>query len=200
MGATQCLTKYAAPIWAAPGRSLLSRLYALLSMSAYSTHLLLLVLLLVQLPLALSGYRMPSWLAVFGLIGLGQPLLFVLAQQILYHDWPRRLRRLPTLLLVAVGTAPSNAWAVMSALRGRAFTFVRTPKGQRQSYRLRPNHMLGIETALALYSAFTLLIALATGNTGAVALLATCLLGFSYVVLLTLLEGRGPSSDESFGP
>ena len=54
MGATQCLTKYAAPIWRAPNHSLLARLYALLSMSAYSTHLLLLLLLLVQFPLLLS--------------------------------------------------------------------------------------------------------------------------------------------------
>ena len=34
-GATQCLTRYAAPIWQASGHAWLARLYALLSMSAY---------------------------------------------------------------------------------------------------------------------------------------------------------------------
>jgi hypothetical protein len=110
-GATQCLTKYAAPIWHAPEHSLLARLYALLSMSAYSTHLLLLLVLLVQLPLLLSGYRLPAWLILFSVLGLGQPLLFLLAQQVLYRDWPRRVRHMPALLLLAVGTAPSNTWA-----------------------------------------------------------------------------------------
>ena len=190
MGATQCLTKYAAPIWRAPGHSLTARLFALLSMSAYTTHLLLLTLLLVQLPLVLSDYRLPSWMIIFSLIGLGQPILFILAQQVLYRDWVSRLRHLPTLLLVAIGTAPSNSWAVLGALSGRAFTFVRTPKGFHPGYRLQPGVMLWIEAGLTLYSAVALILAFLTGNTGSAVLLATCLLGFGYVALLTWQETR----------
>lgn len=188
MGATQCLTKYAAPIWRAPGHSLPSRLYALLSMSAYATHLLLLLLLLVQLPLVLSGYQLPSWLTIFSLLGLGQPILFVLAQQVLYRDWLYRLASLPALLLVAVGTAPSNAAAVLSALSHRAFTFVRTPKGAGQSYRLKPGRIVWLEGGFALYSAAGLVVCILTGNSGSAVLLTTCLLGFGYVVLLTCRE------------
>ncbi len=190
MGATQCLTKYAAPIWRAADHSLLARLYALLSMSAYSTHLLVLLLLLVQLPLLLSHYRFPPWMLAFSFVGLGQPILFVLAQQVLHRDWPRRVRHLPALLLLAIGTAPSNAWAVWRALSGQGDTFRRTPKGTRHSYRLSAGRMMWIEVALAVYSAVVLLLALATGNTGATFLPLLGLLGFGYVAAQAWRESR----------
>lgn len=188
MGATQCLTKYAGPIWRASAQPWPARLYALLSMSAYTTHLLLLSLLLVQAPLILSGYRFPSWMIIFSLIGLGQPILFALAQQVLYPDWPRRLLHLPALLLIAIGTAPSNSQAVLSALMGRRFTFARTPKGTRGSYRLRAGGMVWVELALAFYSAAALALALRSGDTGPAALLVTCALGFAYAVRLSWLK------------
>jgi cellulose synthase/poly-beta-1,6-N-acetylglucosamine synthase-like glycosyltransferase len=189
-GATQCLTKYAAPIWHAPEHSLLARLYALLSMSAYSTHLLLLLVLLVQLPLLLSGYRLPSWLILFSVLGLGQPLLFLLAQQVLYRDWPRRARHMPALLLLAVGTAPSNTWAVLRGFFGRTFTFSRTPKGAHRGYRLRAGGMVWVEAAFALYSAVVLVLALLTHNVGAILLPLLGVLGFGYVALRAWRESR----------
>ena len=190
MGATQCLTKYAVPIWRAPDSSLLARLYALLSMSAYSTHPLLLLILALQLPLILSGFRFPSWMIIFSLLGMGQPLLFLLAQQALYRDWPRRARHLPALLLLAVGIAPSNTWAVLRGLFDRNFTFVRTPKGRARSYRLRAGRGLWLQAALAAYAAALLALALALGNLGAALLPLFGLLGFGYVALRALSESR----------
>ncbi|HUM71980.1 MAG TPA: glycosyltransferase, partial [Chloroflexota bacterium] len=56
-GATQCLRQYARPILTTPGHSWAARLYALLAMLAYTTNLLVILLLLLQLPLMLSGYQ-----------------------------------------------------------------------------------------------------------------------------------------------
>jgi cellulose synthase/poly-beta-1,6-N-acetylglucosamine synthase-like glycosyltransferase len=189
-GATQCLTKYARSIWQADQYPLIARLYALLSMAAYSTHALLLLLLLVQLPLLLIGQRLPSWFMLFSLLGLGQPILFILAQQTLYRDWRRRLRHFPTLLLVAIGLAPSNTWAVLRALFARDFTFARTPKGPQRSYRLTTGRMLAVELLLTIYSATALVLALLSRNTGPVFLLAASLLGFAYVAILGIAENR----------
>lgn len=190
MGATQCLTKYAVPIWRAPDSSLLARVYALLSLSAYSTHPLLLFILAIQLPLILSGFRFPGWMLILSLLGLGQPLLFLLAQQALYPDWPRRARHLPALLLLAVGIAPSNTWAVLRGLFDRSFTFVRTPKGKAHSYHLRAGRGLWLEAALAVYAAALLALALWRGNFGAALLPLFGLLGFGYVALRSVTESR----------
>jgi len=193
-GASQCLTRYAAPIWRASGYSLLARGYALLSMAAYSTHLLVLLLVLVQLPLILSGFRFPAGMVVFSALGLGQPILFILAQQALYPDWRRRLRHLPALLLLAIGTAPSNAWAVLRGLSGRRFAFVRTPKGAQPGYRLKAGGVVWAEAGLAAYSAAVLVLAAWTGNTGAVSLPLLALLGFGYVAWLTGRESYPATS------
>lgn len=194
MGSTQCLTKYGISILAAHDHSVVSRLYSVLSMSAYTTHLLLLLLLLVQLPLLLSGYQLPSWLMIFSLFGLGQPILFILAQQILYPDWKHRLRSFPVLFLVAIGMAPSNSWAVTQAFARRKFTFLRTPKGHTKAYRLAPDRTFAAEISLALYAGVTLTLAISLGKIGPVALLLTSLLGLGYIIVLTMLDTL-PHSD-----
>lgn len=188
MGATQCLVKYTRPIWHDRQISIAARLYALLSMSAYATNPLLLLLLLIQLPLLLTDARPPEWLYIFAILGLGQPILFVLGQMTLYNDWRSRLRRVPALLLLAIGIAPSNSHAVAHALLGREFTFSRTPKGAGMSYRLRPDRMLAVEIAFLFYSAVTLIMAITLGRAGPILLLCSALLGFIYVVILSLRE------------
>lgn len=188
-GSTQCLIKYSTAIATDRKQSLLGRAYALLTMSAYATQWLLLLLLLLQVPLLLADVRLSPLLVVFTAVGLGQPLLFALAQQATYPDWRRRLRHLPTLLLVAIGTAPSGSRAVLQAFSRRAQPFVRTPKGG-AGYRLPRDPMLGLEIALALYAAAGLALAAGTGNPGPVVLLLSCLLGFGYVAALGIREWR----------
>lgn len=188
MGATQCLTKYALPILQASQKSRTARIYALLSMSAYLTHGLLLSLILVQLPLVLLDVRLPSWLYLFTFLGLGQPILFFLAQEILYRDWLSRLRHFPSLLLIAIGIAPSNTVAVLQGLKNREFTFNRTPKGTSLLYRLSPDRTLFLEIGFMLYSGITLALAIYLGFTGSIVLLGSALLGFGYIVSQSLKE------------
>jgi hypothetical protein len=125
---------------------------------------------------------------VLSFFGLGQPLLFILAQQILYPDWKRRIRSFPILLLIAIGMAPSNSWAVMKALAGRDFTFLRTPKGEALTYRLSPDRMLAVEIVLAFYAGITLALAISLGKFGSTAFLASCLLGLGYMIILTIAQ------------
>lgn len=190
MGSTQCLLKYGGQIWRARGKPILARLYALLSMSGYFTHILLLLLLLVQLPLIVTGARPPSWLYFFGLLGLGQPLLFIMAQETLYRDWIARLRNIPTLLLVAIGIAPSNSFAILRAFLRKDITFARTPKGRANSYRLSPGWILIVEIGLVTYLTLTLLVALSTHDMKPVILLSSSILGISYVSIRGIQESR----------
>lgn len=212
-GSTQCLLKFGRSILADSRQRPLARIYALLSMSGYMTHLLLLLLLLVQVPLIFLGYRPPAGLLIFAVAGIGQPLLFVLGQRELYPDWPRRLRFLPALLLVAIGLAPANARAILQAFFGRRHTFVRTPKGADlvlqtsaagsgpqlallaqpvPHYRLPVDWIVLVELLLAGYATAGLALSLASGNLGPVFFMMTCTLGFSYVSLASLRERLSP--------
>jgi hypothetical protein len=198
-GSIQCFNKYAWDILRSNRYSFQARLYALISMSAYVTHFLLLVLLLLQVPLILLDVTMPALMIVFTLLGIGQPLLFVMAQKESYAQWEKRLLYLPTLLLVAVGTAPSNARAMLEAYFGSQHPFIRTPKGvgrskegghhdQGLTYGLPRDNIWLVELGLALYALLGIGLAIAVQNLGSLFLLVTSALGFGYVALLGLRE------------
>jgi cellulose synthase/poly-beta-1,6-N-acetylglucosamine synthase-like glycosyltransferase len=90
-GSIQCLQMYGQDIIRDANHTLAGRLYAVLSMSAYGTHILLLLLLFLQLPLLLLDVSLPPFMVLFTLMGIGQPLLFIAAQKETYPDWRRRI-------------------------------------------------------------------------------------------------------------
>ncbi|MCA9950223.1 MAG: glycosyltransferase [Anaerolineales bacterium] len=201
-GSIQCLLKFTPEIMRDRQQSLLARLYAVISMSGYATHFLLILLLLLQIPMLWFDVHLTGFMLIFTLIGVGQPLLFVVAQQVLYNDWIYRLRHFPTLLLVAVGMAASNSRAMLEVGYGRSHVFVRTPKGfanrqktkqkrQLPFYRLPFDRILLFELFFALYAAVGLILAVWRGNFGSLFLPVICLLGFGYVAYLGLREWRG---------
>ena len=122
-GSSQCLVKFGQPILADRKQTLVARMYAVLSMSAYSTHLLVLTMLLLQLPLVLVDYRFSAKMLLFSIAGIGQPLLFVMAQQVLYTDWRKRLRHFPTMVLVAIGIGPSTSRGILQAFLSKGPSF-----------------------------------------------------------------------------
>jgi cellulose synthase/poly-beta-1,6-N-acetylglucosamine synthase-like glycosyltransferase len=188
-GSSQCLLKYAPEILGSRQHSWPARLYAVVAMSAYTTHLLLLLLLLSMVPLIYLNHRFSGPWLVFGVAGIGQPLLFVLGQRVLYPDWRRRLRHLPAMLLIAIGLAPSNVRAIIQAVISRQHGFVRTPKGTKSApssgtYRLPFDRIIFVETALAVYAALGVVLALWRANFGSIFLLGVCTAGFTYVAYL----------------
>ncbi len=190
-GSTQCLFKYGRAI-AASRYSRVARLYALLSMGAYATSFLVILLLLLQLPLLYLNVRFSPYMLVFTVAGLGQPLLFIASQQQLYRDWRRRLLRLPALLVTAIGLSATVSWAVARTVLARRYPFVRTPKrgslpGQ-GSYRLPFDRSLFAELGLAAYAAMGLVLAVQRDNLGPAVFLLSCLAGFSYLSYLGLCE------------
>ena len=193
-GSTQCLRKFGRPILQDKQYSLLARCYALMSMSAYNTHFLLLLILLLQLPMILVGYHPPSWLLVFSLFGLGQPMLFLVSQLVLYQDWPRRILFFPVLMLVAIGLAPTNARAILQALAQQDHVFDRTPKSGngfiRSAYGLKKDAIVWIEFFFLMYALLAVLLAVQLENWGPLPFLLTCVFGFGYVLFLTFQERK----------
>lgn len=193
-GSTQCLRKFGNAILHDRQYSLLARLYALMTMSAYNTHLLLLTILLLQLPLLLLGQHPPSWLLIFSLFGIGQPMLFVASQLVLYEDWPRRILFFPVLMLVAVGLAPTIVRAILQAVWGDEHVFERTPKSGNGriplGYAMPKDAIIWIELFFFIYALICTMLAVYTENWGSVSFLLACVLGFGYVLYLTFQERK----------
>ncbi len=191
-GSTQCLVKYGGDIWHERRQSVAARLYALLSMAAYSTSLLLILLLLAQGPLLLLDTPLPALLPLLGLAGVGQPLLFIMGQKKLHRDWTRRLWRLPGLLFIAIGLSATITRAVLQGLGRGRHTFVRTPKqGDRRGeagYHLPFDAIVVVEALLALYAAAALALAMTQSAYSSIPFLLSCLAGFGGVAMMTLAE------------
>ena len=196
-GSLQCLIKFFWSIVTSKQHRLVARIYAVLAMSGYFANGLLLTLLLLQVPMMLLQVQLSPLLILFSIAGIGQPVLFVLAQQVLYSDWKERLRYFPAMLVIAVGLTPSQCRAMFEVFFGRILKldhpFIRTPKGigQRTAYKLPFDWIIVVEFLLAIYAGYGLFLAIQRGQFTSLFLLTLCLLGFSYVGFLGLTEWMG---------
>ncbi len=163
-------------------------------MSAYVTQPLLLGMLLLQIPLLYLDYQFSAWMLLFTIAGIGQPLLFIMGQQTLHADWKWRLRHFPAMLLLAIGTAPSNSRAIWQALFGHDHPFVRTPKNGKTAtggaYRPRFDSIMVVEIFFALYAALGLFFVFWRQNIGPVFFLFTCFAAFGYIAWIGWRETR----------
>ncbi|HSH02443.1 MAG TPA: glycosyltransferase [Anaerolineae bacterium] len=194
-GSFQCLLKFGRTILTTPNHPFPSRFYGFVAMSAYLAQPLVLILLLLHLPLVYANYPPPEAPLFFGLASLGQPLLFLMSQKLIYSDWLARLRHFPTLIIVAIGIAPSNTRAILQALiPHRHHPFVRTPKQGHQTkltrYRLSSDYITLIEISLALYALIDLFVVLWRGHYHSLFLPTTSFLGLSYIAYLSWQESR----------
>jgi hypothetical protein len=186
--------------------SIFKRVQAMIHLTSYLVHPLMLFLCLSSLPLILwkGGGRLP--LAYFSLASLGPPLLYALSQYSLYPDWLKRFTYFPVLVFLGTGIALNNTRAVWEALtRRRQNGFRRTPKfcleerkdrwaGRR--YSLSFDWMTLGEFSLGLYAALTTWVAFQQGNYYALPFFLLYVGGFGYAAFCSLwhsLLGRGLS-------
>jgi len=203
-GSIQCALKLWRLVLKAPV-SIFKRVQAMIHLTSYLVHPLMLFLCLSSLPLILwkGGGRLP--LAYFSLASLGPPLLYALSQYSLYPDWLKRFTYFPVLVFLGTGIALNNTRAVWEALTRRQNGFRRTPKfcleerkdrwaGRR--YSLSFDWMTLGEFSLGLYAALTTWVAFQQGNYYALPFFLLYVGGFGYAAFCSLwhsLLGRGLS-------
>lgn len=195
-GSMQVLRKLHGSIWRGQ-LSGLQRLFGFLHLSAYVSHLLMIVLLLASLPVVQShGAGLPSmhWLA---LVGFGPPLLFALSQWAAYPEWKSRLVYFPILLSLGVGISFNNSRAVVAGFSHKPGTFTRTPKFRleakgsgwsEKAYALPVDWTVWIELGLAAYAFWTATLAV-QHYPPLIPLLVLYTVGFGYVGLMGLWQG-----------
>lgn len=197
-GSIQCLRKLSWPILRSK-LPLRQKLMALVHVSGYFTQPLVVILLLTSLPLLLQPQPQSGVWMVFGLAGLGPPLLFAISQAALHPRWPRRLLYLPIFLVVAAGITFSTSRAVYEGLTRWGGTFRRTPKFRLEGregrwvdsvYRLRPDWTILGEFGLMTYALAGLVLAWQHGQYGSMPFLALCALGYGIVAWTGLWQSR----------
>jgi len=111
------------------------KLQAVLHLTHYLVHPIMLLMTLLVLPILLWGHRIlsPTWLLpvfVVMLVSMVAPsTLYLYSQRMAYTDWKKRVKLLPALAVLGVGLAVNNTKGVLEALLGhRQGEFVRTPK------------------------------------------------------------------------
>jgi len=209
-GSVQTLRKLIQPIIQSPRLSLVQKAMALLHLSGYLAHALMVVLLLATLPLLLQGNALPSLGNLGLLMSLGPPLVYVISQQALYSDWGRRLLTFPLLILVGIGIAWNNSLAVCRGLIHWGGSFARTPKFNvedalepgagawtESAYRLGIDSSVVGEVALTLYALGAAAAAHSTGRYGVIPFLLLCAASFSTIAGIELVQAASSGREQS---
>jgi cellulose synthase/poly-beta-1,6-N-acetylglucosamine synthase-like glycosyltransferase len=202
-GTIQTALKLAPAILGAPLAPWL-KLQALLHLTHYLVHPLMLVVVLLSIPLIFLGDLFRSAgttmtvVTLFALATFGPSSLYVYGQRQLGPGWLRRLRHMSFMMLLGTGIAFSNSRAILSALGDRSREFVRTAKfGIREgretwrgkAYRHRGAWEAVGELCLGLYALLGLwLFVTHAARYLIVPFMVMYTLGFVWVGSLTLLQ------------
>jgi cellulose synthase/poly-beta-1,6-N-acetylglucosamine synthase-like glycosyltransferase len=175
------------------------RLMALLHLTGYFVHPLMLSLLLLTLPV---GLLIPGAFKIFPisiLAGLGPPLLYLTATATQHRSVLKRLRSFPLLVIVGFGLSLSTTIAVLEGLFSKGGAFIRTPKlnvGNRRkgepkvdrAYVSPLSSMVWIEIFLGIYALVTGLVLAPYIGWGIIPWMVIYMLGFFYIAGLNLIQ------------
>jgi cellulose synthase/poly-beta-1,6-N-acetylglucosamine synthase-like glycosyltransferase len=175
------------------------RFMALLHLTGYFVHPLMLSLLLLTLPV---GLLVPGAFKMFPIsliAGLGPPLLYLTATATQHRSILKRLRAFPLLVIVGFGLSLSTTIAVLEGLFSTGGAFIRTPKlnltnKARQTQKIDRAYvaplstMVWVEIALGLYALITGIVLAPYIGWGVVPWMVIYMLGFFYIAGLNLIQ------------
>jgi cellulose synthase/poly-beta-1,6-N-acetylglucosamine synthase-like glycosyltransferase len=179
------------------------RFMALLHLTGYFVHPLMLTVLLLTLPV---GLLVPGAFSVFPIslfAGLGPPLLYLTATATQHRSILKRMSSFPLLVIVGFGLSLSTTVAVLEGLFSKGGAFIRTPKlnvGNRpkrkqnidRSYLAPLSAMVWIELGLGLYALMTGILLLPYLGWSILFWMTIYMLGFFYIAGLNLLQHAEP--------
>jgi hypothetical protein len=146
-----------------------------------------------------ENFHMPAVLfpVVLGMIvsTFGPSVMYLTAQHVLGNRSPRKYLMIPMLMLIGVGLAINNTWAVIDALVGRDTAFHRTPKKGEQSntkYRPRKDWTSLVELAFGAYCLAAFYVFVGETSMLVTPFLAVYAAGFLFVGSVSIAHRRRP--------
>lgn len=186
------------------------RLMALLHLTGYGVHPLMLGLLILTLPV---GLLIPGAFKIFPLsilASLGPPLLYLTARASHTPPLLERIKSLPLLTITGFGISLSTSIAVIEGLLGKGGTFVRTPKlnlnNVRQQGKAIDNTyispispLIWAEFFLGFYALITSIILAPITGWGMVPWMIIYMLGYFYIAGMNLIQNRESARQATHG-
>jgi cellulose synthase/poly-beta-1,6-N-acetylglucosamine synthase-like glycosyltransferase len=180
--------------------SFFKKFQALLHLTYYAVHPLMVMLLLLILPLIFLASDRFSTLYYWNILAIGTfgpPTMYALSQRELYEGWKSHLKYLPVLTFLGTGISINNTKAVIEGLFNRKGTFHRTPKfgieretddWEGKKYRLNFPVITIIEAGLGIYALVALYYSLIARSYFLIPFLALYVIGYFYVSGLTIMH------------
>ena len=182
--------------------SLLKKIEAMLHLTHYVVHPLILILAVLALPvLFFSRYMLPmeAWIGLLGLFlisTVAPSSLYLFAQRVIYDKPWKKIAFLPWMMCVGVGLAVNNSRAVLEAIMGKESPFVRTPKTgdatrkQKKNYFTKTNPLIWLEIIFGIYSAAGFVITVSSGRFLLGYFMLVYTIGFLFIGVSSLIESR----------
>lgn len=196
-GSLQTACKLLGAVWRAPLPPR-TRLAAMIHLTNYAVHPLMLLTLLLSLPVGYWSGWLVDALPWFTVAAVGPPSMYALAETLHLPRVRDRLRVLPILILLGFGISLSNSVAAAEALLGRGSAFRRTPKSGLKggdgswadnAYALPRNPVVWGEIALAGYALVSLCLLWPRHSWAVAPWLFIYATGYLFVAGLSLLQG-----------
>ena len=178
------------------------RLLALLHLTGYGVHPLMLGILLLTLPVGLFAPQAFHLFPISMIAGFGPPLVFLAAKATHSPSFLERITLLPLLTITGFGLCLNTTLAVLGGLFGKGGVFLRTPKlnlhnkarKRRKSidstYFVPVNPLIWIEFILGFYALITAIVLAPRIGWGVVPWMIVYMLGFFYIGGLSLIQSR----------
>lgn len=175
------------------------RLMAVLHLTGYFVHPLMLASLLLTLPVGLLFPDAFQLFPISVIAGMGPPLLYLLATAPHSPPLSERVRLLPLLTMTGFGISLSTSIAVLQGLTKKGGAFVRTPKlnlsnSHKQlkdiEYRYLPpiSPLVWVEIGLGIYALITGIVLQPQIGWGVVPWMIIYTLGYFYIAGLNLIQ------------
>jgi hypothetical protein len=178
------------------------RLLAVLHLTGYGVHPLMLGLLILTLPVGLFAPAAFKLFPLSILAGFGPPLLYLTARA--SHTPPlwERIKLLPLLTITGFGLCLNTSLAVIEGLFGKGKSvFVRTPKLNLNDTRNHPksvdktyivplNPLVWVEFALGIYALISGIVLQPIIGWGIVPWMFIYMFGFFYIGGMSLMQNR----------
>jgi len=180
---------------------------AILHLTGYFVHPLMLSMLLLTLPVGLLVPGAFNVLPISLFAGLGPPLLYLTATATQHDSILKRMSSFPLLVIVGCGLSLSTTIAVLEGLFSKGGAFIRTPKlnvgnqpKQRQkidrSYMTPLSAMVWIEIILGLYALLTGIVLIPYLGWSILFWMVIYMLGFFYIAGLNLIQHAPQTSHQ----